>query len=309
MMRRPTSVEPVNAVLSTSGFDASSSPTVPPGPAIDVDHARRDVGLLEDLAEHQGGDRGEGGRLDDRAVAGGEGRADLPRRHDQREVPRDHAGGDAVGLVLDEVGRRRERRPFELDLVGLLLGQAGEPLEGALGAGHVGERGLLDGAAAVAGLHLGELVGLGAEQLGDLVELGPPLLAAHLGPRAFVEGLAGRLDGPDRILLAGLGHVADLGSLVAGSCGRERLAAGGVDVLAVDEQLVVGHGRCPLVRVPASGGARATLPVGEAIQVVWRRRRGPRRRPGRPGRACAGAPRPSAPPPGAAPRARRRRCR
>ena len=33
MMRRPTSVDPVKATLSTSGFDASSSPTVPPGPA------------------------------------------------------------------------------------------------------------------------------------------------------------------------------------------------------------------------------------------------------------------------------------
>ena len=32
MMRRPTSVEPVNAVLSTMGLDASSSPTLPPGP-------------------------------------------------------------------------------------------------------------------------------------------------------------------------------------------------------------------------------------------------------------------------------------
>ena len=33
MMRRPTSVEPVKAVLSTIGLAASSSPTVPPGPA------------------------------------------------------------------------------------------------------------------------------------------------------------------------------------------------------------------------------------------------------------------------------------
>ena len=33
MIRRPTSVEPVKAVLSTMGLAASSSPTVPPGPA------------------------------------------------------------------------------------------------------------------------------------------------------------------------------------------------------------------------------------------------------------------------------------
>src|SRR5438132_845154 len=34
MMRRPTSVEPVNATLSTSGCCASSSPALPPGPVI-----------------------------------------------------------------------------------------------------------------------------------------------------------------------------------------------------------------------------------------------------------------------------------
>jgi hypothetical protein len=32
MIRRPTSVLPVKATLSTSGLDASSSPTAPPGP-------------------------------------------------------------------------------------------------------------------------------------------------------------------------------------------------------------------------------------------------------------------------------------
>ena len=34
MMRRPTSVEPVNATLSTSGCCASSSPALPPGPVM-----------------------------------------------------------------------------------------------------------------------------------------------------------------------------------------------------------------------------------------------------------------------------------
>ena len=34
MIRRPTTVEPVNATLSTSGCEASSSPTVEPPPVI-----------------------------------------------------------------------------------------------------------------------------------------------------------------------------------------------------------------------------------------------------------------------------------
>ena len=46
MMRRPTSVEPVNAVLSTIGLAASSSPTRAARAGEDVDDARRQVGLV-----------------------------------------------------------------------------------------------------------------------------------------------------------------------------------------------------------------------------------------------------------------------
>ncbi len=49
MMRRPTSVEPVNATLSTSGCCASSSPALPPGPGDEVDDTGRDAGLLDGL--------------------------------------------------------------------------------------------------------------------------------------------------------------------------------------------------------------------------------------------------------------------
>ena len=52
MIRRPTTVEPVNETLSTSGCDASSSPTVAPPPVIDVDHALGQVGLVEQLGQH-----------------------------------------------------------------------------------------------------------------------------------------------------------------------------------------------------------------------------------------------------------------
>ena len=43
---------------------------------------------------------------------------------------------------------------------------------------------------------------------------------------------------------AGLGDVADLAA-GGGVVGLERLADGGVDVLTVDEELVVGHGWAP----------------------------------------------------------------
>jgi hypothetical protein len=69
----PTSVEPVNATLSTSAW-----PTTAPGRARagdDVDDAGRQVGLLADLGEEQRGQRRRLGRLEDDGVAGGERRA------------------------------------------------------------------------------------------------------------------------------------------------------------------------------------------------------------------------------------------
>ena len=51
MMRRPTSVDPVNAVLSTSGLAASSSPTVPPGPARMLTTPGGQVGLGDELGQ------------------------------------------------------------------------------------------------------------------------------------------------------------------------------------------------------------------------------------------------------------------
>jgi hypothetical protein len=135
----------------------------------------------------------------------------------------------------------------EVDAVGLLLGAAGEPLEGGLGPGDVGEGGLLDGAAAVAGLDLGQLAGVGPDELGDLAQLGAALAARHAGPGALVERLAGGLDGPHGVVLAGLGHLGD-GLARARVVGGERLAGGSVAELAPDEQLVVGHVPAPLGR-------------------------------------------------------------
>ena len=56
---------------------------------------------LHDLAEqHRRGGR-RVGRLDHEAVAGGEGRRDLPDRHHQRVVPGRHLGDDADRLAAD----------------------------------------------------------------------------------------------------------------------------------------------------------------------------------------------------------------
>ena len=68
------------------------------GAGDDVDHARRQVGLLADLGEQQRGQRRGLGRLEHDRVAGGQRRRDLPGQHEQREVPRDDLAGHAQRL-------------------------------------------------------------------------------------------------------------------------------------------------------------------------------------------------------------------
>jgi hypothetical protein len=63
-----------------------------------VEHARGQPGLGGDLGEHQRGERGGLGGLEHDRVAGGERRGDLPRGHEQREVPRDHRADHAERL-------------------------------------------------------------------------------------------------------------------------------------------------------------------------------------------------------------------
>src|SRR3546814_1982368 len=73
--------------------------------------------LLADLGEEQRGQRRGLGRLEHDGVAGSQCRGDLPGQHQQREVPRDHLGGDtqaagAVAAVLQLV--RSEEHTSEL---------------------------------------------------------------------------------------------------------------------------------------------------------------------------------------------------
>ena len=64
----------------------------------DVEHARRQQ-VADQLHQHHDAHRRLLGRLEHDAVAGGERRRELPRRHQQREVPRDDLADDAERLV------------------------------------------------------------------------------------------------------------------------------------------------------------------------------------------------------------------
>ena len=95
----PTSVDPVNAILSTSSCVTSAAP-VRAVARDDVDDAGRQLRLTQDVAEQERAERRRLGGLQHDGVAARERRRDLPREHQQREVPRDDLPGDADRLRL-----------------------------------------------------------------------------------------------------------------------------------------------------------------------------------------------------------------
>ena len=96
---RPTSVEPVNAILSTSGCLTSASP-VDAVSRNDVDHSRGQPSFLTEFGEHERGQRSELRWLQHDRVAGGQSRRNLPRQHQQRKIPRDDLPHNSARLVL-----------------------------------------------------------------------------------------------------------------------------------------------------------------------------------------------------------------
>ena len=93
--------------LSTSGCAPAPRPRLAVA-GDDVDHARREARFLHQLAEPQRRQRRLLGRLEHDRAAGRQRRAELPRRHQQREVPRDDLA-DHADRLAQRVGE--ERRP------------------------------------------------------------------------------------------------------------------------------------------------------------------------------------------------------
>jgi hypothetical protein len=95
-MRRPTSVEPVNAILSTPGCATSAAP-VSPCAGDDVDDAGWEVGVADQLGQLERRERRCLRGLEHDCVAAGERWSDLPRRHEQGKVPGNDLARDAEG--------------------------------------------------------------------------------------------------------------------------------------------------------------------------------------------------------------------
>ncbi len=224
-MPLPTSVEPVKAILSTSSCSTMRAAGVA-GAGDDVDDAGGQVGLLADLGEQQRRQRRGLGGLQHHGVATRQRRRDLPRQHQQREVPRDDLAGDAERLRVGAEPGPRE-----------LVGPPGVVEEVGGDERDVDVARLLDRLAVVDGLEHGELAGPLLDDPGDAVEVLPALGTRQLRPRR--EAAAGGGHGAVDVDGVRLGHVGEdlLGRRAHGLEGRP---ARRVDELPADEQPVVG---------------------------------------------------------------------
>ena len=102
-MSLPTSVEPVNVILATSGCSASALPGHLADAVHHVEHAGRAARFDEQFGEPQAAHRRLLGGLQHHGVAGGERGRDLPRGHQQRVVPRRDGADDAERLAQHQV--------------------------------------------------------------------------------------------------------------------------------------------------------------------------------------------------------------
>src|ERR1035438_6179774 len=274
----PTSVDPVNAILSTPGWLTSAWPvapapvrmlTVPGGrsacwmtsarssavsgvvsaglstqvfPVASAGasfHAAMSSGKFHGMtwpATPSGRGRGPNpacsslSRSEHAGVPGRERGSELPRRHEQREVP------------WDDLARNAERtRPRAEPGVLELVRPAGvvEKVRGGQRDVHVA--GLPDGLAVVQAFQHSELAGPLLDGPGDPVQVLGPVPARHRTP-GVLEGVAGRGHRAVHVRLARLSHLGQ--RLLRGRVqGAEMRTVGRRAELPADEQAVAGRDR------------------------------------------------------------------
>ena len=207
------------------GCRVSGAPAPGAGALDDVEDTGRQAGLVGDVGQQRGGERGPLRWLDHDGVAGREGRSDPPGGQHQRRVPgrddRDHAGrveGDPLAVAADLAV-----------LVVQLLGPVGEVAEVHAHAGHHAAAVGAQQRAVVAGLDAGEVLGAGVDAVGDAPQDRGPL--GHGQRRPGREGRARRAYGEIDLVLAARGDLTQLGLVDGRDVGERR---GGRDPLPVD---------------------------------------------------------------------------
>ena len=207
-MSRPTAVDPVKAILSMPGrADERRAGLAVAGQ--DRDDPVGQLGLLADLGQQQRGERRRLGRLEDRRVAAGQRGRELPRRHQQREVPGHDLADDA------------ERRHLAgADAVAQLVGPAGVVEEVRGGERDVDVARFAQRLAAVERLDHRQLARALLDEPRDPEQVLGPLAVGQRGPPRL--GGARRLDGRGDVGGAGPG---DLGDRLLGGGVERRLVA------------------------------------------------------------------------------------
>ncbi len=196
------------------------------GAGDDVDDTGRKVRLADDLGQEERGERRRLGRLEDDGVAGCQGGGELPRRHQQREVPRNDLPGHA------------DRRHVAVgESVFELVGPAGVVEEMRRGEGDVDVARLLDRLAAVHGLDNRQHARLLLDQAGDAEDVLGALARCQLPPHLLIR--APRfLHGPVDVFGIGVGHMGQ--RLFRGRIDRLEPAFGvRLDELSADEEVVL----------------------------------------------------------------------
>ena len=179
---------------------------VGPGAQHQVAHARGQAGLLEEPHQVDARVRGELARLEHEGVAGGQAGRDLPRRLEQRVVPRGDQAADAERLVDDpahHVGVAGVDDPSRL-----LGGDPAVVAEDRDDVGHV-VLALDEPLAGVARLGLGDDVGVTLEEVGGAEQQVAALAGRGAAPGSVAEGPVRRVDGRGRVLAVRLVDLGD----------------------------------------------------------------------------------------------------
>ena len=204
-------------------------------------------------AMRRDGERRLFGGLDDDGIAGGQGRSELPRGHEQGIVPRHHGGDDADRLAGDERDRSRgdmarsRHRPCRRPR------RTTGCLDRARNVAAGGDR---DRLAHVEGFEQRQLVLVLRYEVGEFQQGLLALGRVAGGPCALLEGGAGGGHGAVHVLHIACGHLRQHLAINRRDA-IEGLAAGGRHMLAVDEGLVaVGEGGDQAAIVGAHGMLR-----------------------------------------------------
>ena len=203
---RPAAVEPVKATLSTPGWATRCAPTSRPAATMFTTPGRH-AGLLQQLGEQVGVERGLRRRLHHDGAARQQGRDELGHDRELRDVPRRDRGHDADRLVPDDhVGAQRTGPRL---LPRELAGHGEERLDL-----HPRRRRLRQvrerrGRAHLGGDQVGHLAEAGGVQGGERLDHGDPLGRRHPRPRSLVERLPRGGDRGVDVGRGALGHRGD----------------------------------------------------------------------------------------------------